>query len=547
VSKALVKSNGKANGKPHGSNGHVAEWSADCSTPERQTLASLIILGRGFEYPELAALQPRHFFYPENRQLFAVLQEMAADGKPLDATVLAYRLEETGAFPNYAAADAFLLNVIKAEATGAGLRKYAEKVAEAYGRRRDLQLAETIREWSQDGLPLADIRGLIESHLDGITGERRGERFKKLSAADLDAITDAVPYIVPNVLADGQPCLCVGGSKMLKTTVLIDLVLSSCWDGSHFLGYFPVTKQCRAWFISGESGDRTIAETARRIAVAAGRELRDTRDFFYSPTLPRLNDPADVAELGRAIAGDGINLLVLDPAYLMLDVGGREGSLFAVGPLLARVTEACAKHGCTLIVVHHSTQARAKTGNYTPPALSDASWAGFEQFARQWILLGRREAYQDGTGQHRLWLSTGGSAGHGGLYHLDVDEGTRATPGGRFWETTVTPAAQATTNEAERREAAQAERDQARKQEHADKILAAMRHRPAGDTMRALKEVTGLNSTNFSAALALLIEAAKVEPCEVKKNHTTHDGYRIPNPQKDLYRDTVGHSGAIPS
>jgi hypothetical protein len=238
--------------------------------------------------------------------------------------------------------------------------------------------------------------------------------------------------------------------------------------------------------------------------------------------------------------------LVLDPMYLCMDLEGREGSLFAVGKMLRRVADVCSKHKCSLIIVHHASQAKAKKGDYSPPTINDASWAGFEQFGRAWILLGRREAYRDGSGEHRLWLSTGGSAGHGGLYHLDIDEGTRATQGGRYWDTHVTAAVEAANVEAEQRAAASVERDHRRRDEHRQKLLDALKLCPKGDTRRSLRTATGLNDANFTEAVTELIREGKVELCEVKKHTSTHDGYRLVATTKTLWRDMPGQGESNP-
>jgi len=56
--------------------------------------------------------------------------------------------------------------------------------------------------------------------------------------------------------------------------------------------------------------------------------------------------------------------------------------------------------------------------------------AGFGEFARQWVLLSRREAYQAGTGLHHLWMNLGGSAGASSRWALNINEGIYPD---RFW------------------------------------------------------------------------------------------------------------------
>jgi hypothetical protein len=59
-------------------------------------------------------------------------------------------------------------------------------------------------------------------------------------------------------------------------------------------------------------------------------------------------------------------------------------------------------------------------------------------------VLSRREPFDAGHGAQRLGLVTGGSAGHGGTYRLDVVEGRLADDfGGRRWQVAVTGGADA--------------------------------------------------------------------------------------------------------
>ena len=123
-----------------------------------------------------------------------------------------------------------------------------------------------------------------------------------------------------------------------------------------------------------------------------------------------------------------------------------------MGAMLSTITEACLAEGATPIFAHHTVKNAGKqTGrngttykSYEPAELGDLAFAGFGEFARQWILLARRAEYEPGTGKHQLWLTTGGSAGFNATYSVDIDEGVMTEDfSGKKWEVSVKTQAEA--------------------------------------------------------------------------------------------------------
>jgi hypothetical protein len=292
----------------------------------------------------------------------------------------------------------------------------------------------------------------------------------------------------------------------------------------------------------------TVQETAHRVCRAAGQMLEET-GIIFSDTLPRFGDMLNLQAFQRFLERDSIEVVIIDPAYLCLPADVNAANLFDVGRVLRNVTEVCQEAGATLVLAHHLKKGVANP--YAPGQLEDIGWAGFQEYFRQWMLVNRREPYDPGSGMHRLWFSTGGSAGHSCLVGLDVFEGVsdplNQTP--RVWDVTVLKASDVIRRAAERREEAKEEgenvRSQAKLQRDMRRLTDVLQERPDGDTVTALTNAAGLSRERGRAALDAMADLSQIVTCRVTKgNNRKLTGYQLvsDSEQRDQRDGTNGTS-----
>jgi replicative DNA helicase len=246
-------------------------------------------------------------------------------------------------------------------------------------------------------------------------------------------------WLIQEILVADQPAVIGGAPKSLKTGLAIDMAIS-LGTGTPFLGKFAVPCGVPVAFISGESGAATIQNAARRISAARDVTLDDC-EIFWSFRLPRLGSARDISALVAEIRKHKIKVVFIDPLYLCLSLGGgpvASSNLYDVGPRLLKACRRILRAGATPILIHHSRKESKSQSGPQKMDLQDLSFAGIAEFARQWILLARLQPFDPAHGKHQLSMNVGGSAGHSGLWQVNVTEGQlKKDFTGRKWKVSV--------------------------------------------------------------------------------------------------------------
>jgi hypothetical protein len=319
-------------------------------------------------------------------------------------------------------------------------------------------------------------------------------------------------YIVEDFMVRNEPMVIGGASKSLKTTVALELAVSIA-TGTSFLGHFEVKAPRRVLMVSGESGESTIQDALRLIANRKCLEFDELKDLEISTHLPKLDDVHQVGDLIQDLKERAIEVVIIDPLYRSLRVGDGASNVYAMGERLEQIAEQIQRAGLTTILLHHFRK-QGRTHS-EPPDLEDLSQSGVAEFARQFLLLKRREVYGR-DGNHTLWFHWGGSAGHQGSMVLAARTGTRKD--GLKWECELIDE-DAYLKELEEKKETEKEDSLADLEQ---KIFDVLREFP-GLTIHPLREKVGAKLKRVNEALARL--GTVIEARETKVGRTRRKEY----------------------
>ncbi|WP_422928365.1 DnaB-like helicase N-terminal domain-containing protein [Singulisphaera sp. PoT] len=494
-------------------------------------------------WPEVSAIvSSGDFFRPDHAVIFRLMADLAKHGRPIDIVAVADAWVDLGC----GAKDATdrLAEILDSIAHCENTVYHATIVAEKSRKREAAELAEEASRALLAGhSSVADILDVTLDKLKRLRDRTLGT-VQDRSAFAVDFVDSKtffdraypVDWLISNLLVRGEPAAIGGPMKTLKTSILIDAMVSLS-TATQFLGWFPVPKPIRCGLISGESGRRSIQRSALEICRARGISPSEA-DLLWGFNLPRLNDPSHLQILRKTIVDNGLEVLGLDPLYLMLISDKTDAAnMFDMGAMFKDVTDLCLGEGCTPLLAHHFVKSRVDP--FAPPELNEFAYAGLSQFLRQWLLLSPREAYEPERGLFRLHFRYGGSAGHSGELAIDIEVGKLTSEDDtRKWQVSVSSPSQQRDAQAEAREEAarlrevekeerkreKAERSMAEWTGEAIKLLEAAPNRAA--TVKTIREELGWKLDRANPVIGHMKRLGLIVPVQVA---TPMNGGRFQN------------------
>jgi AAA domain-containing protein/DnaB helicase-like protein len=369
---------------------------------EAQTLAAMLILGGGFEHREVQQLLPRHFEYDKHRRTFAEILACREQGQPIDATVLAHRLHGAGTFPSYEEASRFLLDIVKREATGNGLRTYADTVRESFKLRRAWEFGSAIMRQAQDGLPADDIEGFAANFTDSLSRESILDDDGPLLIEDLAELHKELrPAVLHGLLRQGEVMNIIAPPKTGKSWLVYQLLLSMA-TGRRFLGFLP--EPGAVALIDNELHKETLSFRIPATAKAMALDLEEYRGKLHVKSLR--GKWVDIYGIGRWLLSNfkpgELKLAVIDSWYRALPKGANENDPGVMAEIYNYVDTIADKLGCAIVNIHHSTK-----GSQASKAITDVgSGSGVQSRAADAHFILRQHEHDGvyvGDGVVRSW------------------------------------------------------------------------------------------------------------------------------------------------
>ena len=472
-------------------------------------------------------VRPGEFFHPLHRAAMFTIVGMQRDGLPTDPITVKQQLAKRPEFKNESPI-AYLSEVMQSVVSGANAVYHAKLVAEANRKRQIHFKARDIAAAALNGESAAELFNDLSGFVDDFrrvvgTGT---EELPSHTLAEFIRLDHRQNFLIDGVVTEAQPGVWSAKSKSLKTTTAVAASIALA-TGRPFLGQYEVAEAQPCGIISAESGGGTLSESYERICAAMGVWPSAIDNLHISTEMPLLTTPEGRDQIERWIERYGLRAVWIDPTYQAF-AGVDDTQLMQMALHLFPLSKIVDRQRCSIIAVHHNKKTPRAGDYYAEPTMDDIQGSGFQQWARFFVMLGRRREWEPTTGQHWLWFRTEGSAGFGSRYHLNLTEGRRSDPGGRIWQLQLCDPQE---NVELERSDAEAEKDSRQLERDRSAVCSTLLDYPDGTSWSNALRKAKVSSRRWELVKETMLDEGEVEACEitVSNQKTTRPGIKLTN------------------
>ncbi|MCC9607713.1 AAA family ATPase [Blastopirellula sp. JC732] len=242
-----------------------------------------------------------------------------------------------------------------------------------------------------------------------------------MTIAELLSRRDSPGWLLSGMLRQREAAVILGPSRCLKTSLAVDLGAALA-SGGAFLGEFAAEQAFRVGFVGGEAAQAAVMSLAERRGDLAALE-----QIVWAFNLVEPSGAVNMHRLSDWIARNQLEVVLIDAADLAPMTRRAEAAQ------LRALADCCLAAGATPIVCCR-TRKEIKPRAMDAADLADSPCGAI---ARQWLLVNRREAFEPGSGLHRLWLTFGASSGRSGQWGVDINESAEVDSAAGQWEATI--------------------------------------------------------------------------------------------------------------
>ncbi|MCC9608634.1 AAA family ATPase [Blastopirellula sp. JC732] len=327
-------------------------------------------------------------------------------------------------------------------------------------------------------------------------------------------------WLLSGMLRQREAAVILGPSRCLKTSLAVDLCAALA-SGGEFLGEFAAEQAFRVGFVGGEAAQVAVTSLAERRGDLAALE-----QIVWAFNLVEPGGAVNGHRLSDWIARNQLEVVLIDAADLTPMTRRAEAAQ------LRAIADCCLAVGATPIICCR-TRKELKPRAMDAADLADAPCGAI---ARQWLLVNRRDAFEPGSGRHRLWLNFGASSGRSGQWGVDIKEDAEVDSAAAQWEATIRDVASVEL------EAAEVEA-----QTLADRLWWRLRCviqqiDPANATKLKIRELSGMSGGKFGVTWDRMVADGEIVLANGGTSKEPH--YRLIDLAEKIARGPV-HSPAV--